>query len=72
MKPFSEIAHALEPDGALRDFYIFDFSPSRWQIFLDHIRPKIDPTSFVIDRKTAPLPQTIEAVSYTHLTLPTN
>lgn len=62
MKPFPEIAPELEPDGALRDFYIFDIGSGIWQTFLDYIRTKVDLTSFVIDGETAPLPQTIEEI----------
>lgn len=62
MKPFSEIAPELGPDGALRDFYVFDLGSGDLQAFLDHIRPKVEPNSFVIDGKTAPLPQTIEEI----------
>mgnify|MGYP002813827481 CR=1 FL=1 len=62
MKPFSEIAPELEPDGALRDFYIFDIHTGDWQTFLDHIRPKVDPTCFVIGGETAALPQTREEI----------
>jgi len=62
MRPFSEIALDLKPDGALRDFYISDMNLHRWQDFLDHVRPLTGPDSFQIDGVPASLPQFVSEI----------
>ena len=56
MRPFREIAEELKPDGALRDFYIFETDSGTWQLFLESIRSLTGPEDFRIDGAIAPLP----------------
>ncbi len=56
-KSFFDIKNFLDPeDGQLRDFYIFDVSPSDWDKFISVVSATVDHFTFEYDGVKAPLP----------------
>jgi hypothetical protein len=58
-KPYFEVKNYLDPeDGQLRDFYIFDVSPSDWDKFISVVSVTVDHFTFeyLYDGVKVPLP----------------
>jgi hypothetical protein len=64
MHSYIDISRDLQPDGALRDFYIFDITRNEWQVFIDFMRSHSH--RFLVDGVEQPLPLSIAEILDIH------
>ena len=63
-KTFFDVKNDLNPeDGQLRDFYIFDVSPSDWDKFIRVVSATVDHFTFEYDGIKTPLPSELSDIA---------